>query len=604
MKILRKVALGTGLSFIALSLFAKDLRPSQNTTVENTESSVTTAPMTFNSSFTAIEVTRLMGNGVNLGNTMEAYRTENMGTKRPATDYEVLWGQPVTTEKQMKAYKKAGFDSIRIPVAWTNAMDYENGDYRIGTQYLDRIETLVNWAIKADLYVIINDHWDGDWWGMFGSANESTRNDAMELYTKMWTQISERFKNYNEKLIFEGGNEELGSRLNDKDVCKDSGSLSEDQCYETAALINQTFVNIVRSSGANNSMRYLLIPGYNTDIGKTCDERFSMPKDTENGRLIVSVHYYTPWAFCGDGASAEHWGTKKELDEMNTNLSRMKKFTDAGYGVIIGEFQACQNNGKVNPYSAVYFENMYDLCDKLDLCPMLWECNTWFDKKTGKIRDADIAKIISSRNVRKQGKKFSRTTEKAESSLAARYSSAPERFNTSNFYGVTDKAFAWIMYASGDWQATYSVGDVYNPDSKSQGLTPYDIEITGEGEYTVSLDFSGMNNGAGKAEGTSFCALGIGNGESVCPGWTIDIIKILVNGEEIPLTAKPFTSSDDGKCTRVNIYNEWIPGISAGARTSDGSTEGCKAIIVDRNRLHNMKTFSIVFRYSKPSAEN
>ena len=215
---------------------------------------------------TAIEMTRRMGNGINLGNTMEAYGHTDLGVGRAVSEYETHWGQPVTTEEMVKAMKDMGFDSLRIPVAWTNAMDFENGDYTIGQDYMDRIEELVGYGLDNGMAVIINDHWDGGWWGMFGSSSEDTRQKAMEMYTAIWEQITERFKDYPMDLIFESGNEELGDRLNDVDLCEDLGALSEDECYETANRINQTFVDLVRKSGGNNAERFLLIAGYNTDI--------------------------------------------------------------------------------------------------------------------------------------------------------------------------------------------------------------------------------------------------------------------------------------------------------------------------------------------------
>ena len=85
---------------------------------------------------TSLEVVTLMGNGINLGNTMEAYGRGAFGTTAAVSSYETYWGQPVTTQEMITAMKNAGFDSLRIPVAWTNAMDYENGDYTIREDYL------------------------------------------------------------------------------------------------------------------------------------------------------------------------------------------------------------------------------------------------------------------------------------------------------------------------------------------------------------------------------------------------------------------------------------------------------------------------------------
>ena len=76
------------------------------------------------------------------------------------------------------------------------------------------------------------------------------------------------------------------------------GTLTLEECYETANKINQTFVNVVRKSGGNNEYRHLLIAGFGTDINNTLSSNYVMPTDTVEGngntKLSVSVHYYNP----------------------------------------------------------------------------------------------------------------------------------------------------------------------------------------------------------------------------------------------------------------------------------------------------------------------
>lgn len=379
----------------------------QKINVPDTKSQIVTKPQKMDTSMTALEFSKKLGNGINLGNTLEATRAQNSSTTRPATSYETQWGQPVTSPIIMEAYKAAGFSTIRIPVAWTNMMAYEKGDYKIETAYLDRVEEVVNYALDAGLYVIVNDHWDSQWWGMFGSADKNLRVEAVKLYKSMWTQIAVRFKNYDERLIFEGGNEELGSRLNDDTVFskKIRGTLSEDQCYAAVNKINQTFVDLVRKTGGNNKNRFLLIPGYDTDIGKTCSNLFVMPTDTAENKLFISVHYYTPSTYCilsenaSWGAVKNSWGTKPDYKLMNDNFAKMKKFTDQGYGVIIGEYGVAKTkDGEMKKGMCEWITNILDNSDKYNYVPMLWDCNTFF-KKTGKLGfyDEALANVYKNR---------------------------------------------------------------------------------------------------------------------------------------------------------------------------------------------------------------
>lgn len=544
-----------------------------------------------NTELTAIDATALMGNGINLGNTMEAYGHQN-GKVRLPEQTEKLWGQPTTTKEIIEGMKAVGFDTLRIPVAWTNAMAYETGDYTIGKEYLDRIEEITNWALDAEMYVIINDHWDGSWWGMFGSATAETREKAMDMYVSMWTQICERFGKYGDHVIFEGANEELGDRLNDTDVAKDSGTLSQNDCYRVTAEICQKFVDIVRATGGNNANRFLLIPGYNTDIGMTCDNRYTMPTDTVQNRLMISVHYYTPWGYCGN-SSLTAWGTTKDYDEQNGLLAKMKKFTDQGYGVVIGEYAvAFREDGTVKDNLVDFLDNFLNNCDCYGYCPVLWDCNGLYKRLTQSIMDDGAAELYLSRTAATEvGKTAEQISKEAKEKMDATYESI-----TANSGGVDDNtALAWIMFNSSDYSYMYSVGDTYDPSQISGGVKATDALIDGEGLYTIGLDFTGT--GSGYAVGTAFSAIGIANGETLYPGYYIDITSIKVNGEEYKMIARPYTTSDDKKCTRVNLYNEWVK--TPNGRTSVGGLTGCSATVLDNATLGVIKTLEITFRYHK-----
>ncbi len=568
----------------------------------DTSSKIVTQPQPFDSSITALELSKKMGNGINLSNTLEAFGAEELGLGKDPKEYETFWGQPVTTPELMKLYKESGFDTIRIPVAWTNAMDWKNKNYVIGTDYIDRVEEVVNYALDAGLYVIFNDHWDGDWWGMFGSASEATRAEAWKMYEAMWTQLAVRFKNYSEKVIFEGGNEEIGNRLNDVFAVPDSGSLKGDEIYEVANKINQKFVDVVRKTGGNNSQRFLLIPGYNTDVGMTCDDRFVMPKDSAKDKLFVSVHYYTPWGYCG-GSSVTHWGTVREVGEMNNNMEKLSRFVDAGYGVIIGEYgTGLRSDGTLKDGNMDWHENFLDNCDYYNYVPVMWDTGEWgmFDRKTG-FKFQEMTDFYKSRSYEALlAYDEEEWREEAYNRTLDRYDDAPEMISDNELVGATDRSVAWIMYNSQDWSLTYSVGDIYDPDTRSEGLIPTDVEITGPGTYTVALDFTGTE--AGFARSFAFSAIGISNGELLFPGYCIQIKEFKVNGENYRLPSKGYTSSDDGKCTRYNIYNEWVSEPPAEARSFDGSMDRKRPTIVQQDAaiLQEMKTLEITFEYKLP----
>lgn len=567
--------------------------------VSGTSNGQATEDTPIRENLTAIDVANLMGNGINLGNTMEAYGHNSYGVDADTSAYETLWGQPVTTQEMITAMKGAGFDSLRIPVAWTNMMDYENGDYTINPAYLERVEEIVNYALNENMYVLINDHWDGSWWGMFGSATEETRENAMELYTSMWTQICEHFKDYSDYLIFESANEELGDRLNDTDVAADSGTLSQDECYETLLKINQTFVDIVRSSGGNNSKRFLLIAGYNTDFTMTCDDRYIMPTDTIEDHLLVSVHYYTPWDYCGT-TSVTHWGSVKEYAQQNELFEMLTKFTEQGYGVIIGEYAVALNGSLVKDNTVDFLKNVLDNCDLYGYCPMLCDCSSLFKRTLLKFIDDDVAELFSSRSLSAQSSMTEQEIkDAARASLDASAAAAEAaQLEANPLTENPDATIAWIMFNSSDYKIAYNVGDGYDPTSITDGLKTVDPEITGPGTYTVSLDFT--ETASGFANGIGFSAIGLTNGESQYPGCIIDIKSVLINGDEYTLNGKPYTSSDDGKCTRVNLFNGWVTKAPEDSRTADGDLTDASPTIIDGNTVGPIRTLSITFELIVP----
>ncbi|MCR4742943.1 MAG: glycoside hydrolase family 5 protein [Treponema sp.] len=343
-----------------------------------------------------------MGNGINLGNTFEAVNTK-LGYDALPSEYETAWGQPETTNEIIAAYKAAGFDSLRIPVAWTNTMDWKNGDFEISEDYLARVAEVVQMALDNNLYVVINDHWDNGWWGLFGSDQKL----AYKVFDAIWDQVGTYFKDFDYRLVFEAGNEEWGSRFNDE-INGVKGKLDTTEQYSTLNKLSQYFVDKIRAQAGNNSKRFLLIPGFDTDITNTCKSTYQMPDDNSNSvsKLIISVHYYEPSTYTILSADASwgkcqnSWGTQSEINELKKKIAKMNSFYKTGYGVIIGEYGvATKSDGSKKDGMETWMTSILDVCDQENFCPMLWDCNTFFKKKgdTLGFTDSEIAAVYLNR---------------------------------------------------------------------------------------------------------------------------------------------------------------------------------------------------------------
>lgn len=326
------------------------------------------------------QIVEAMGPGWNLGNQLESV-TDNVPE-------ETNWGNPVITEKLIQSVKAAGFKSIRIPVSYFAKID-DDKDYTIDSKWLDRVQEVVDYCIKNDLYAVINIHGDGyntiD--GSWLLCNGKNQTEIKKKYKKVWKQIAERFKNYDEHLLFESMNEEF------------DGSYSEPnkEYYQNINDYNQIFVDTVRKTGDNNTKRWLIIPGWNTNIDYTAgDYGFKLPTDQyrdksidkEEQRIMISVHYYSPWDFCGgENGVITQWGneaddpskTSTTCDEtyMKNQLNLMKTtFADKGYPVFIGEYGSINKTSydSENEYYRAYFaRKLCQLSRKNGCIPMYWD---------------------------------------------------------------------------------------------------------------------------------------------------------------------------------------------------------------------------------------
>jgi endoglucanase len=271
----------------------------------------------------------VMSPGTNIGNTLEN-----------TTTWETGWGNPPITKEYVQALARLGFKTVRLPVAWdTYALDG-----RIDADKLGRVAEVVNWITDAGMFCALNIHWDGGWIDSdvkdrFPDTFATFSAEAEKKFRSYWTQIATFFAGKNEKLIFEGLNEETNF----------SNAGSVEKAYATLTRVNQLFIDTVRKTGGNNGRRLLIVTGYSTDFEKTCAKPYQMPKDTVPGKLLLSVHYYTPWTFCGLTEDAEwgkmktSWGDATDVKELERLFDMMKGFSDRNdVPVFIGEFSATE----------------------------------------------------------------------------------------------------------------------------------------------------------------------------------------------------------------------------------------------------------------------
>lgn len=272
---------------------------------------------------TSMQIVSDMKVGWNLGNTLDA--TAN-GITGLAT--ETYWGNPKTTKAMIDAVKTKGFNTVRIPVTWTNHFG-AGPTYTIDKSWLDRVEEVVKYAIDDGIYVILNSHHD-EW----VTLTTSTQTDVTDKITKIWAQIADRFKDYSDYLVFETLNEPRPYGA----PTEWTGGTTEARTVLNA--YNLAIVNTIRSSGGNNALRHIMIPTVAATALEVAQNALVVPANDK--RIIISQHTYWPYNFTlnkTEAGATSKWGTASDKAACDTELDRIQnKFVKSGIPVVIGEW--------------------------------------------------------------------------------------------------------------------------------------------------------------------------------------------------------------------------------------------------------------------------
>lgn len=320
-----------------------------------------------------------MGVGVNIGNTLDN-----------TTTWETGWGNPRITKEYVQSLAKLGFRTVRVPVAWDTYA--RNG--RIADDKLARVGEVVDWITAAGMYCVVNIHWDGGW--IDSSARErfpktfaTFSADAEQKYVSYWTQIASYFAGRNERLIFEALNEET----------KFEGAGSTQKAYATLTRVNQLFIDTVRKAGGHNTTRLLIVTGYATDISKTTSGEYLLPTDTVPHRLLISVHYYTPWPFAGMtqdeswGKMASTWGSAGDVAELNRLFDALQEFCRRhDLPAFIGEFGVTDK--KETPSRVRWMGAVAEAALTRQMIPVLWDTGGDISRKPPYAPSAALSEVL------------------------------------------------------------------------------------------------------------------------------------------------------------------------------------------------------------------
>jgi len=293
---------------------------------------------------TAFEFVESLTFGYNLYNTLEANPDINESWWNPTSvsDWETGWGQPITTQEEIDSIVAGGVNIIRVPVTWYPHMD---ADDNVSTEWMDRVEEVVKYVLNTGSYCIINVHHDASARGTRTDGIAWLRADMDEYETtsvrfkKLWTQIANRFKDYDEHLLFEAFNEILDNTDN-------WGDPTDATAYTAVTKLEQDFVDAVRATGGNNEYRNLVVNPYSAGNSQAKLDGFQAPNDVHSNHILATVHTYDPYGFCNSNKDGNNdwniyiWDSscEAEIDALTARVNN--RFNDLGLPYIYGEFGA------------------------------------------------------------------------------------------------------------------------------------------------------------------------------------------------------------------------------------------------------------------------
>ncbi|HMG93361.1 MAG TPA: cellulase family glycosylhydrolase [Chryseolinea sp.] len=248
-----------------------------------------------------------LGRGINMGNCFEAPSEEE-------------WGNPWKPE-YFKIISELGFDHVRLPVRWEpDARSISTPPFTINPAFLNRIQQVVDTALKYDLHIIVNMH-----------HHEALYEDPAaqkERFLSQWNQIATHFKDHSDNLLFEVLNEPHGN--------------------VTPAIWNEYFADALAEIRKTNPTRVVLM-GVAEYGGLGAISQLELPDDEY---IILSPHYYNPFNFTHQGAEwvgpdADAWlgttwkDTEADRQTVESEFNFALSFSEENHIPIhVGEFGA------------------------------------------------------------------------------------------------------------------------------------------------------------------------------------------------------------------------------------------------------------------------
>lgn len=212
------------------------------------------------------EQAKNIGRALNIGNALEA-------------PFEGSWDL-VIKEEYFKLIKDKGFDSIRVPIRFSNKTTTES-PYTIDENFMKRVDWVIEQSALQELNVIIDlHHFDELLADPYGNK---------ERFLSIWEQISSRYSNQPLSVYYE--------------------ILNEPHSSITSSLWNEYLLEAIDIVRQHDPNRTLIIGGIDWN---SINGLYQLKLPEEDRNIIATIHYYGPMLFTHQGAEwmTAEYGTK------------------------------------------------------------------------------------------------------------------------------------------------------------------------------------------------------------------------------------------------------------------------------------------------------
>ena len=253
-----------------------------------------------------------IGKGINFGNSWDS-----KGNKLDSS-----WGNPIA-DSDFEFIKKAGFNSVRIPVRWQQNSDYST--HTVDPERLKGVKEDIHLAIDQGLVVILDfHHYDelnaaGDKY----SKDPATYEAEKAHFLALWAQVSK----------------EMDGEFPDSMIVLE---ILNEPTISDPVLVDQLMNDAYQVIRANAKNKTIMFESYHSAKFEALNI-LHLPAD---GNIIYTGHYYEPYGFSHQGHSFNCKGDAAFNNNAYDDLAKYVKQAKALYPDVNGVDQIPMNMGE------------------------------------------------------------------------------------------------------------------------------------------------------------------------------------------------------------------------------------------------------------------